>query len=125
MKKLLTINLLLCALLGSALVFAQSQSTPTEDGCRRFRTPVRQAPDDLDKSMVIKDNGGQTLAKGKVIDPCRNASLPVRGKVKVLGEFQYRPTVEEFLKTTPSPTPKLKTPAEILRDNSKPKSNPK
>ena len=122
MKKLLTINLLLCALLGGALVFAQSQSTPTEDGCRRFKTPVRQAPDDLDKSMVIKDNGGQTLAKGRVIDPCRNASLPVvRVKPPLIKPFQLQPAAPKIPLVMPSPAPKLKTPSEVLRDTLKPK----
>ena len=121
MKKLLIINLMLCALIGSALVFAQSQSPPTEDGCRRFKTPVQQAPADLDKSMLVTENNTRVRALGKVIDPCRSASLPVRVKPTAVKPFQIQPAAPKFSLVTPSPAPKLKTPSEVLRDTLKPK----
>ncbi len=121
MKKLLTINLLLFALIGSALVFAQSQGTQTEDGCRRFKMPVQQAPAELDQAMVLNDAAGQKLAKGRVIDPCRNASLPVRVKPLSVKPFQIQPAAPKLPLVTPTPAPKLKTPSENLRDSLKPK----
>ncbi len=121
MKKLLLINLMLFGFVGGALVFAQSQGTQTEDGCRRFKMPVQQAPAELDQAMALDDAAGQKLAKGRVIDPCRNASLPVRVKPPSVKPFQLQPVAPKIPLVAPSPAPKLKTPSEVLRDTLKPK----
>ena len=121
--KLWTINLMLLVIVGGALVIAQSQSQRADDdGCNRYKMRVVQAPDDVDKSMLIAENNQQVRALGKVIDPCRTANnLPVRVKPPTVKPFQIQPAAPKLPLVTPSPAPKLKTPSEVLRDTLKPK----
>lgn len=124
MKKLLTINLALLFIVGGAIAFAQAQRpnapSDNDDNCQRFKMRVRQAPADVDTSMLMAETDGQKLAKGKVVDPCRSANLPVRVKPSTLKPFQIHPAAPS-LQLMPSPAPPLKTPSEILRDTLKPK----
>ena len=121
MKKLLTINLMLLFLVGGAIAVAQSQRPDADDNCNRYKMRVRQAPADVDPSMLMAETDGQKLAKGKVVDPCRNANLPVRVKPQSVKPFQLQPASPKLPLVAPSPASQLKTPSEVLRDTLKPK----
>lgn len=121
----------LCLML-AGYCLAQAQSKPSTTTaqkaapCSLYRTRVIEAPENIDKAMLMDEKNRTVVARGKVIDPCAQSPQLAQSD-----EWQKRIQEMEAQRKAKLPKPpmpgqaapppaKLNTPAEMMQNQFKP-----